>query len=239
MAKDPAMLWYWSDWHSGTITLSRFLKGCYMDVLHAQFNSGHLTLEEIKTVLGSDFGTAWPALLKKFKVDDTGKFFNERLEEEQIKRANFTASRRKNLESSHMDMHMAIHTDTRMEDRDRNEKQLKEKSETKVSRETEVLIPLPFNSDAFTFAWNEWNDYRKERRKKLTPSTAKMQLKKLAKHPEQTAIEMIHQSIEKGWEGLFDIEPKKINRSSNGKNDRTEQNLNDIAIALNHAAGGG
>lgn len=119
MAKDPAMLWYWSDWHSGTITLSRFLKGCYMDVLHAQFNSGRLTLEEIKTVLGSDFGQAWPAIQKKFAVDDTGKYFNERLELEKAKRANFTESRRKNLES-HKDTHMHQHTASRMENVNRN-----------------------------------------------------------------------------------------------------------------------
>jgi hypothetical protein len=217
MAKDPAMLWYWSDWHSGTITLSRFLKGCYMDVLHAQFNSGHLTLEEIKTVLGSDFGTAWPTLLKKFKVDDTGKFFNERLEEEQLKRAAFTASRRKNLESSHMDTHMVVHTAPRMEDRDRNENLLKEKSEKNVSRGTEELIPLPFNSDAFTFAWNEWNDYRRESRKKLTASTARKQLSKLARlsrQQEHIAIDIINQSIENGWSGLFEI---GNNKHKNGR----------------------
>lgn len=115
MAKDPAMLWYWSDWHSGTTTFSRFMKGCYMDVLHAQFNSGRLTLEEIKTVLGSDFGQAWPTLQKKFVVDDTGKYFNERLELEKNKRAAFTASRRKNLESIHMKDHTDDHTDSRME----------------------------------------------------------------------------------------------------------------------------
>lgn len=240
MAKDPAMLWYWSDWHSGTITLSRFLKGCYMDVLHAQFNSGHLSLEEIKIVLGSDFGTAWPALLKKFKVDEAGKFFNERLEEEQLRRANFTASRRRNLESPHMDIHMDQHTATRMEDRDRNEKELKEKSEKKVSRGTEVLIPLPFNSHAFTFAWNEWNDYRREMRKKLTPSTAKKQLAKLAKFPEHTAIEMINQSIEKGWSGLFEVEEKtNPNGKAFNKNDRTEFNQNEFAIITAHASGGG
>jgi hypothetical protein len=112
MAKDPAMLWYWSDWNSGTTTFSRFLKGCYMDVMHAQFNSGHLTLEEIKTVLGSDFGTAWPTLQKKFKTDELGRYFNVRLEEEKLKRAAFTESRRKNSnspktkESSHKDNHM-------------------------------------------------------------------------------------------------------------------------------------
>jgi hypothetical protein len=114
MAKDPAMLWYWGDWYSGTVLMSRFLKGCYMDLLHAQFNSGRLTIEEIRMVLGSDFGQAWPTLQKKFAVDTAGKYFNERLEVEKNKRMAFTASRKKNLEShkdSDMDYHMHGHTD--------------------------------------------------------------------------------------------------------------------------------
>lgn len=94
MAKDPAMLWYWSDWHSGTALLSRFLKGAYMDILHAQFNNGRLSLEDIKTVLGSDFGSCWPALQKKFAKDQHGLFFNERLEQEKLKREAFSESRR-------------------------------------------------------------------------------------------------------------------------------------------------
>lgn len=97
MAKDPAMLWYWADWHSGTGLLSRFLKGCYMDLLHAQFNNGRLSLEEIKVCLGSDFGTSWPTLQKKFKQDENNLFFNERLEQEQIKRKAFSQSRRDNV----------------------------------------------------------------------------------------------------------------------------------------------
>lgn len=118
MAKDPAMLWYWSDWYSGTATLSRFLKGCYMDLLHAQFNSGHLTLEEIKTVLGSDFGQAWPTLQKKFTADDAGKYFNVRLDEEKEKRAAFTKSRRDNLhKTKHMKQHMGDHMENENEDR--------------------------------------------------------------------------------------------------------------------------
>lgn len=97
MAKDPAVLWYWNDWHGGTCTISRFLKGCYMDLLHAQFNIGNLSIEEIRTVLGSDFGSAWPTLQKKFKQDDKGLFFNERLVTESIKRKAYTKSRRDNL----------------------------------------------------------------------------------------------------------------------------------------------
>lgn len=94
MAKDPAMLWYWADWNSGTTTLNRFLKGCYMDLLHAQFNSGHLSTDEIKTVLGPDYDTTWPTLKKKFKPDKDGLFYNERLEYEKEKRAAYTESRR-------------------------------------------------------------------------------------------------------------------------------------------------
>lgn len=97
MAKDPAMLWYWSDWHSGTSIMSRFFKGCYMDILHAQFNNGPLSLEEIKVCLGSDFGTSWPAIQKKFKQTTEGLFFNERLEHEKEKRKEFSKSRRENI----------------------------------------------------------------------------------------------------------------------------------------------
>ena len=135
MAKDPAMLWYWGDWHSGTVLMSRFLKGCYMDLLHAQFNSGRLSLEEIKMVLGSDFGQAWPTIQKKFAVDQTGKYFNERLELEKNKRAAFTASRKKNLESSHMEPHMdkrmGIHKDNINGNGNSNVFQTKKESFTK------------------------------------------------------------------------------------------------------------
>lgn len=96
MAKDPAFLFYPGDWMGGTLTLSRFLKGCYLDLLVAQFNSGPLSLEEIKTVLGPDFGTSWPILSKKFKVTE-GLFFNERLEAEKSKRAEHSQKQRERV----------------------------------------------------------------------------------------------------------------------------------------------
>lgn len=114
MSKDPAVLWYFNDWQGGTSTLSRHLKGCYMDLLHAQFNAGHLSIEEIKTVLGSDFGQAWPTLQKKFVKDEsTGLYYNSRLIFEAEKRKSYTSSRRKNLngekkEKTHMQPHMEI-----------------------------------------------------------------------------------------------------------------------------------
>jgi hypothetical protein len=131
MAKDPAMLWYWSDWNSGTALLTRFLKGCYMDLLHAQFNNGRMSIDEIKMCLGTDFDSSWPILQKKFKKDQNGMFYNERLESEKTKRKQFTESRRSNLSKkkkddenphmeSHMKPHMDNHMDAHMENRNRN-----------------------------------------------------------------------------------------------------------------------
>lgn len=114
MAKDPAVLWYWADWHSGTTTLSRFLKGCYMDLLHAQFNNGRLTISEIKTVLGADFAQAWHTLQKKFKQDEAGLYYNERAEIEKSKREKFVKSRSNNLKSSHTKPHMDPHMGNHM-----------------------------------------------------------------------------------------------------------------------------
>lgn len=117
MAKDPACLFYWGDWSGGTATFTRHLKGCYMDLLNAQFNSGPLSLDEIKTVLGSDFGSAWPALQKKFATTTNGLFFNERLQAEKDKRIAFVKSRTDNLHKEH---HKALHTVQRMENENGN-----------------------------------------------------------------------------------------------------------------------
>ncbi len=100
MAKDPAINWYFDNWSGGTKTLSRFLKGCYMDLLDAQFHSGHLSLEEIKQVLGSDF-SAWQTLQKKFKQDESGNYFNERMEFEVKKRIAYSNSRSNNRKQSY------------------------------------------------------------------------------------------------------------------------------------------
>ena len=115
MAKDPACLFYWGDWQGGTIRFTRHMKGAYMDLLTAQFNGGPLSLEEIKTVLGSDFGLSWPTLQKKFKVNGDGLFYNERLQEEFDKRRKYTESRRSNASrppgSKKSDEHMVGHMD--------------------------------------------------------------------------------------------------------------------------------
>jgi len=122
MAKDPAFLFYPGDWLGGTLTFDRNHKGAYMDLLVCQFNKGHMSLEDVKAILGSDFEGMWENKLKsKFEIDDKGLYYNKKLEYEQDKRKNFTASRRKNLSKiSHMKPHMGNHMVDHMENENEN-----------------------------------------------------------------------------------------------------------------------
>ena len=94
-------------------------------------------------------------------------------------------------------------------------KQSKEK--VKQSKEKENF-PDCLNTDEFLQIWSDWEKYRREIKKKLTPTTIKRQLKLLAEHPE-SAIEMVEQSIRNGWQGLFVLKEK--NGGQNGRTDKT------------------
>ena len=63
--------------------------------------------------------------------------------------------------------------------------------------------PLPPSLDTpeFKKAWAEWEAHRKEIKKKLTPTSVKRQLARLAKNPSE-AVAIIEHTIEKGWIGL-------------------------------------
>lgn len=122
MSKDPAFLFYPGDWLGGTMTLTRNHKGAYIDLLMAQFNSGHLSENQIAVVLGeNDFRDLWPGLKSKFKIDSDGLYYNERLENEMIKRRNYSESRKRNLRA-HMENHMDNHMESHMEDENEVEK---------------------------------------------------------------------------------------------------------------------
>lgn len=95
MAKDPAFLFYPGDWQGGTMYLTYEQKGCYIDLLVLQFNTGKFTEAQAKQVLSICFAVAWPLLVQKFKTDGTF-YWNERLQVEIDRRKNFSNSRRNN-----------------------------------------------------------------------------------------------------------------------------------------------
>lgn len=142
MAKDPAFLFYPGDWLGGTMLLTRHQKGCYMDLLMAQFNSGPLSLDQIKIVLGQD-QAIWTVLQAKFKIDNNGMFYNEKLATEIEKRKNYVATRsngksgRKKSNDLSNDFGMNNHT----ENENRNENKVRKKKEGAGGRKKEFSPP--------------------------------------------------------------------------------------------------
>lgn len=101
MAKDPAFLFYSADFMMGAMTLTMEQRGQYITLLSIMHQKGRLSKEEVEFVIG---GTPGISLTKKFKIDDDGNWYNERLETEIAKRSEFTKSRRKSLEIDNGDM---------------------------------------------------------------------------------------------------------------------------------------
>jgi len=117
MAKDPALLWYPSDYVSGTMGMTFEEKGAYMDLLMMQFNHGHLSERQITNHIGV---VIWEVIKSKFDLDDKGLYFKKRIDEEKEKRMNFTKSRRNNIKGNnqytgkgnnegHIEGHMTSH----------------------------------------------------------------------------------------------------------------------------------
>jgi uncharacterized protein YdaU (DUF1376 family) len=79
MAKDPAFLFYPGDFITGTQFFSDEQIGKYIRLLCAQHQHGHLTVIQVQKVCG---GITDADVLDKFLVDNDGKFYNERLDNE-------------------------------------------------------------------------------------------------------------------------------------------------------------
>ena len=117
MAKDPAFLFYSSDFYMGTIEMTPSQVGYYIRLLCLQHVKGHLSEALMTSTMGGEFDEA---VACKFLVDENRCYYNERLDEEAKKRNNFTESRRKNLSTSpthmqeHVEQHMQEHSNNNM-----------------------------------------------------------------------------------------------------------------------------
>lgn len=90
MAKDPAVLFYTSDFISGTITMTHEERGIYILLLCMQHQKEKLTEREIEKY------KEFPEVISKFEKLSDGFYYNIRMKEEAEKRKNYSESRRNN-----------------------------------------------------------------------------------------------------------------------------------------------
>ena len=90
--KDPAFLFYSSDFLSGTMLMSDEEIGQYIKLLCLQHQKGHLKEKDMLNICK----TYNEDIFSKFKKDEEGNYYNERLEYESNKRKAYSESRRNN-----------------------------------------------------------------------------------------------------------------------------------------------
>lgn len=106
MAKDPAVLFYYQDFLVGTEFMDDENIGKYIRLLCHQADKGKLSKEHMQSVCKtSDIPKC---ILEKFLVDESGMYYNKRMQEEKEKRQKYTESRRNNASkikayASHME----------------------------------------------------------------------------------------------------------------------------------------
>lgn len=105
----------------------------------------------------------------------------------------------------------AIHTCVNMSRREERLAVKPKKEPSKESQKETIQIPDWINK----VAWETWVNYQKEKGKSLKPTTIKFQLKMLEEH-KQDHIQIIKNSIQNGWIGLFPLKkdhPSKVNQN--------------------------
>ena len=122
---DPAVLFYTSDFLTGVMDMSMEERGQYITLLCYQHQKGHIKEETIRLLVGN----VSINVLNHFKVDEEGKYYNNRMDIEKEKRHLFTESRRNNgkkggrpkkIEENHMENLMDSHMDNHMKNENKN-----------------------------------------------------------------------------------------------------------------------
>lgn len=99
--KDPAVLFYTSDFLSGTYTMNYEQRGKYITLLCLQHQKGFLTKQELSFISEGE-----EEVISKFSEID-GKFYNLKMYNETIRRKEYTENRLKNFQKkTHKDSHM-------------------------------------------------------------------------------------------------------------------------------------
>lgn len=137
MAKDPAVLFYTSDFLSGTFTMDNEQVGKYIRLLCLQHQKGKLSEKDMLSICKAYDSEIWD----KFKIED-GLYYNDRMLNETVRRQKFSESRRNNAKSPKKESTSEAYA---------------EHMETETENRT-ITINENINID---FEWF-WNDYDKK-----------------------------------------------------------------------------
>jgi hypothetical protein len=114
------------------------------------------------------------------------------------------------------------------------EKESKE-DKSKVNEIGDLQEYENLNNEDFKKSYQEWIDYKKEKRKALTQSTVIKQLEFLNKQPDPIAC--INKSIQSGWQGLFEVKDNNNGQSTGSPQSKSGGNPKTNGLPVNPIRG--
>lgn len=211
MSKDPAFLFYSSDFITATMLMTNEQVGKYIRLMCLQHQSGHLREKDMLNICGSYDED----IFRKFVKDDQGFYYDEQLEQEIDRRKKYSESRRLNRSnkqdmtniSKTYDQHMETETETETETRTRTRTVTETETEKprKPKKEKKEEAPVGIQS---TEAWKGYSEMRTRIKKPLSPRSITMalsQLEKLAPGDQATQEAILDQSTFHCWQGVFEL----------------------------------
>ena len=155
MSKDPAFLFYSSDFLTGTLLMSMEQKGKFITLLCIQHQKGHMSERDMLQICG----TYDEDIFDKFQKDSDGKFFNERLKEEIDKRKSYSESRRNNRMKKEDVNNICLSYDVHMENENEIENIIKEKKVSRFEKPTLLELKTYMTEIGMADVSEKWFDY--------------------------------------------------------------------------------
>jgi uncharacterized protein YdaU (DUF1376 family) len=197
MAKDPAVLFYTSDFLTGTILMTYEQKGKYITLLCIQHQKGVLSEKDMLNICQSYDKDIYD----KFIKTDEG-YYNKRMREEHEKRANFSKSRSENRLKGIENQ------------KNKSKKKAKSSYDNHMEDENENNIKYSFVKEEFKKCFFKWMQYKTDRKEKYKSLESEKsfynKLITLSDNKPNIASLIIEQSIANNWAGVFELKNKPV-----------------------------
>lgn len=184
VSKDPAFLFYSSDFYLDTVLWKDEDVGKYIRLLCILHQNGKLTYNEVLSVVKDEKSV----IFSKLKIDENGLYYNERLSIEITKRKAYSESRRRNRQNTSKTY--VVH----MENENVNENINEYVNENNYSNKVKDVI----------ISWLEYKLERKERYKEKGFKSLLTQIKnKIDIFGEDAIIDVIEKSMASNYKGII------------------------------------
>lgn len=214
--KAPAFQFYSSDFMVSVMYWSHDLVGKYILLLCWQHQHGIITPEDMSNICKSYVKDIDNKLLSKFKLDENGNYYNERLKEVIDSQIAYSESRSKNRKGSKSTVDSAvIEIKPKVKRAKKNKKDMNNISQSYDNHMEDEDIVLIFkslslsNEELFNTLMSYYH-MRKDIKKPMSTRAVEMlvsKLKDIAKD-ENEMIEILRNSVMNSWQGIFPLNNK-------------------------------